>query len=77
MTALDEEGRAGLVIVARAVRTRGLKGELIADLLTDFPDRFEAVSQLMGIGPDGEAKLLELESYWFQNDRMVLKIAGL
>lgn len=76
MTALDEEGRAGLVIVARAVRTRGLKGELVADLLTDFPERFESVSQLWGIGPGGEAKLLELDDYWFQNDRVVLKIAG-
>ena len=51
---LDEDGRAGLVIVARAVRTRGLKGELVADLLTDFPDRFEAVSELWDVGPDGE-----------------------
>jgi 16S rRNA processing protein RimM len=76
MTALDQEGRAGLVIVARAVRTRGLKGELIAELLTDFPERFEAVSQLWGIGPEGESKLFELETYWFQNDRIVLKIAG-
>jgi 16S rRNA processing protein RimM len=76
MTAIDEEGRAGLVIIARAVRTRGLKGELVADVLTDFPERFEAVSHLSGIGPNGESKPLELESYWFQNDRMVLKFAG-
>ncbi len=76
MTALDEEGRAGLVIVARAVRTRGLKGELVADVLTDFPERFESVSELWGIGPSGEAKLFGLETYWFQNDRVVLKIAG-
>ncbi|MEK6279708.1 MAG: ribosome maturation factor RimM [Acidobacteriota bacterium] len=76
MTARDEEGRAGLVIVARAVRTRGLKGELVADVLTDFPERFAAVSHLSGIGPGGEFKPLELESYWFQNDRMVLKFAG-
>ena len=76
MTALDEEGRAGLVIVARAVRTRGLKGELVADLLTDFPERFETVSELWGVGPGGESKLFELESYWFQNDRVVLKVVG-
>ena len=30
-----------LVVVARAVKTRGLKGELVAELLTDFPERFE------------------------------------
>ncbi len=76
MSALDEEGRAGLVIVARAVRTRGLKGELVADLLTDFPERFETVSELWGVGPGGESKLFELENFWFQNERVVLKVAG-
>jgi 16S rRNA processing protein RimM len=76
MTALDEDGREGLVIVARAVRTRGLKGELVADLLTDFPERFEDISQLWGIGPDGQSKLFDLEDHWFQNDRVVLKLAG-
>jgi 16S rRNA processing protein RimM len=76
MTVLDEEGRAGLVIVARAVRTRGLKGELVADLLTDFPERFEEVSQLWAIGPGGQSQQLDLENYWFQNERIVLKFAG-
>ena len=68
----DEE----LIIVARAVRTRGLKGELVADVLTDFPSRFESVKQLFGVSPGGERKQLELEKYWFQNDRMVLKFSG-
>lgn len=65
-----------LIIVARAVRPRGLKGELVADVLTDFPERFEKVSELSGIGPAGERRQLKLENYWFQNDRMVLKFAG-
>jgi len=72
----SEENRDDLIIVARAVRTRGLKGELVADVLTDFPERFEDVSKLTGVGSSGERKQLELESYWFQNDRMVLKFAG-
>lgn len=76
MTEPVEENRDDLIIVARAVRTRGLKGELVADVLTDFPERFENVSELSGVGPGGERQQLELESYWFQNDRMVLKFAG-
>ncbi len=71
-----EETPEALIIVARAVRPRGLKGEIVADLLTDFPDRFEHVSELSGIGPGGERKQLKLESHWFQNDRMVLKFSG-
>lgn len=65
-----------LIIVARAVRTRGLKGELVADILTDFPDRFASVSELTGVGLKGERKQLELEKHWFQNDRLVLKFSG-
>ncbi len=65
-----------LIIVARAVRTRGLKGELVADVLTDFPERFERISELTGVSPGGERKQVELESHWFQSDRMVLKFAG-
>lgn len=72
MTARSED----LVIVARAVRTRGLKGELVADVLTDFPDRFGTISELHNVGPAGELRSFELENYWFQNDRMVLKFAG-
>lgn len=65
-----------LIIVARAVRTRGLKGELVAEILTDFPERFEDVTELTAIAAGRDRKQVELESYWFQNDRMVLKFAG-
>ncbi len=70
------ETRDDLVFVARAVRTRGLKGELVADLLTDFPERFETTRHLLGISSAGEVVQLELENHWFQNDRIVLKFAG-
>ena len=71
-----ETDRDDLIIVARAVRTRGLKGELVADVLTDFPDRFEDVSELSGVAPNGTRQQLELESYWFQNERIILKFVG-
>ncbi len=72
----SKETQDDLIIVARAVRTRGLKGELLADVLTDFPERFEQVSELTGVSSSGERKQVELENHWFQNDRMVLKFAG-
>jgi 16S rRNA processing protein RimM len=49
---------------------------LVADVLTDFPERFESISELTGVDQRGERKQLELESHWFQSDRMVLKFAG-
>jgi 16S rRNA processing protein RimM len=76
MSLPSKETPDDLIIVARTVRTRGLKGELVADVLTDFPERFERVDELTGVGPTGERQQLKLENYWFQNDRMVLKFAG-
>lgn len=62
-----------LVIVARAVRTRGLKGEVVADLLTDFPERFEDVERLIAVAANGQRQIVELEDFWFQKDRVILK----
>jgi 16S rRNA processing protein RimM len=70
-----DAGSSELVIIARAVRPRGLKGEIVAELLTDFPDRFEDVEELVLVSPDGERTSKRLEDYWFQNDRVVLKLA--
>ncbi len=65
-----------LVAVARGVRTRGLKGEIVADLLTDFPERFAETATLIVLGQDGTREIVELEAHWFQKDRVVLKFRG-
>jgi 16S rRNA processing protein RimM len=70
------EGAEPLITVARAGRTRGLQGEIVADLLTDFPERFESISRLIAVAPDGERQPVELENHWFQQGRVVLKLAG-
>jgi 16S rRNA processing protein RimM len=72
-----EDSNEDLVVVARAVRTRGLKGEIVAELLTDFPERFERVKELIAISPAGDSRSVELEDHWFQKDRVVLKFAGI
>lgn len=65
-----------LVAVARVVRTRGLRGEIVADLLTDFPERFDDLERLIAIAPDGKLSTLKLEEHWLQNGRIVFKFAG-
>jgi 16S rRNA processing protein RimM len=65
-----------LVAVAHAVRTRGLRGEIVAESLTDFPERFEGLERLIAIAPDGKLSTLALEEHWFQGDRVILKFAG-
>lgn len=64
------------VIVARAVKVKGLKGEIVAELLTDFPERFEAVEEFFAISPEGEQIAVVLEHFSFQSKRVVLKLAG-
>jgi 16S rRNA processing protein RimM len=73
---MADGGSDDLIVIARAVRTHGLKGEIVAELLTDFPERFEDVDELTLVSPSGEQKQSELEDFWFQKDRVVLKLAG-
>lgn len=65
-----------LVVIAKTVRTRGLKGELVADLLTDFPERFDGLEDVTAVMPSGSRRELKIEDYWFQKERIVLKFAG-
>jgi 16S rRNA processing protein RimM len=73
---MEDAGPGELVVIARALRPRGLKGEIVAELLTDFPERFEEIEELILVSPSGERKKGQLESHWFQNDRVILKLAG-
>ncbi|MDX6497756.1 MAG: rRNA processing protein RimM [Blastocatellia bacterium] len=65
-----------LVVVARVARTRGLRGEVVADLYTDFPERFEGLEQVVAIAPDGSSRSLQIEEHWFHGNRIVFKFAG-
>ena len=76
MSGSSKETAGPLVAVARATRTRGLKGEIVADLLTDFPERFEGLTTLVIVAPDSKRGIVELEDHWFQKGRIVLKLKG-
>jgi len=65
-----------LVAVARVVRPRGLKGEVIAEVLTDFPERFESLESVTAVFEGKARGELKIEDLWYQNDRIVLKFAG-
>jgi 16S rRNA processing protein RimM len=72
---MEQADSDDLIVIARAVRTHGLKGEVVAELLTDFPERFDDLKELIVVAPSGQRTLRELEDYWFQKDRVVLKLA--
>jgi 16S rRNA processing protein RimM len=65
-----------LIAVARIVKARGLRGEVAADLLTDFPERFADLHEVIGIAPDETNRSLQIEEQWFHGNRIVLKFAG-
>ena len=65
-----------LIAIAKIVRPRGLRGEMVADVLTDFPDRFADLENVIAVFPDGTRRNLIIEGSWVQKDRVVVKVAG-
>jgi 16S rRNA processing protein RimM len=65
-----------LVAVARIARPQGRRGEVAAEILTDFPERFARMHQAYLAEPGGPAELVRLEDAWPHKGRIVLKFAG-
>lgn len=65
-----------LIAVASIVRPRALKGEVVAKVLTDFPDRFKGLQRVTAVLPDATRLELKIENFWFQKDRIVFKFEG-
>ena len=64
-----------LVAIAKILRPRGLRGEMVAEVLTDFPERFDDLEKVTAVLSSGERRDLSLEKAWFQKERIVLKFA--
>ena len=63
------------VTVARVMRSQGRRGEVAAELLTDFPERFAQRRKLFALDASGRREL-ELESHWQHKGGVVLKFRG-
>lgn len=65
-----------LISIARIARPQGVRGEVIADILTDFPERFAALDEVT-LRRDGQLiGPLTLEQHRFHKGRVLLKFAG-
>jgi 16S rRNA processing protein RimM len=64
-----------LVAIAKLVKSRGLRGEMVADVLTDFPERFDALETVIALLPDGTQQSLKIQRFFFQKGRIVFKFA--
>jgi 16S rRNA processing protein RimM len=76
---------ASWIVLAQLLRPQGRKGELLAELLTDFPERFEDRRHvfLAAVGFNGtaaEARPAEVVAFWLpvgkNEGRIVLQFAG-
>jgi 16S rRNA processing protein RimM len=54
----------GWVLVARIVRPRGNKGEVLAELFTDFPARLSSRLQIFLRQNQGEPRATGLQNFW-------------
>ena len=65
-----------LISIARIARPQGIRGEVIADLLTDFPERFATLETARLKKPNGDLLSLRLENARPHKGRILLKFAG-
>lgn len=66
------------VLLARLIRAQGRQGEVIADILTDFPERFAERRRVWLLPRDvgGAPREAEIERHWLHKGRVVLKFVG-
>ncbi len=58
------------------LKPQGRRGEVAAELHSDFPERFAQRTRLFALAPSGARRELELEDFWPHKGRMVLKFRG-
>ncbi|HEX5411365.1 MAG TPA: ribosome maturation factor RimM [Terriglobia bacterium] len=67
----------GFIAIARVVRPQGRKGEVLAEMLTDFPTRFQDLQRVFLDGPGHNPQAATLEHTWLHKGKVVLKLAGI
>jgi 16S rRNA processing protein RimM len=73
------------IVLAHLLRPQGRKGEVLAELFTDFPERFEDQRRVFlaapgFVGEQSEARAAEVVAFWLpvgkNEGRVVLQFAG-
>jgi 16S rRNA processing protein RimM len=75
--AAEADGGTGrFVAIARVLRPQGRKGEVLAEILTDFPSRFERLQRAFLDEPGHQPRAATIEHAWLHKGKVVLKFAG-
>ena len=64
------------ITIARVLKPQGRRGEVAAELHTDFPERFASRKRIFLLARDGRRTEAELESHWLHKGRVILKFRG-
>ena len=59
------------------IKPQGRRGEVVVELFTSFPERFEDRRRVQALDARGDRRALEVEDFWAHKGRMVLKFAGI
>jgi 16S rRNA processing protein RimM len=73
---LAETDSERYLAIARIVRPQGRRGEVAAEILTDFPERFQALQRAFLAEPGNPLRPVALEHAWLHQGRIVLKFVG-
>ena len=65
---MSEPSEQKYVTVARILRTRGNKGEVAAELLTDFPERLPQIEELFLRAESGARRVVLLRAFWIDRN---------
>ena len=83
---IPNQTSAGWVSLAHLLRPQGRKGEILAELFTDFPERFEDRTRVFLAKPDfagseSEARAITVTNHWLpvgrNHGRIVLSFEGI
>jgi 16S rRNA processing protein RimM len=75
--ALAQNVGGQFLAIARILRPQGRKGEVAAEILTDFPARFQQLQSVLLEAPGQAPKRVDVERAWPHKGRIILKFAGI
>ena len=73
---MAENSTGQFLAIARILRPQGRKGEVAAEILTDFPGRFQQMQSVFLEVPGQTPKPVKVECAWPHKGRIILKFTG-
>jgi len=68
---------AEFLTIARLRKTQGRHGEIAAEILTDFPERFSERKRVFLLAAAGTRSSINIENHWFHKGGVILKFSGI